>query len=756
MLRVGSWLYGKKPAANTQSLDSLTELRDREYSVHSPLNLDVVTDIVGGGAVEDAMKAATLILNDDVDGAEDGLSEGVSSFHNVSGQRRGRIHPGDVRFRAGGDASRFADLFSRHVGFSLEWSMTDLLAPLSVASERLNAAENTAYNDQQKAQHNSHAPNSYHSQIYVPGTEFALCQAMAQLMSAVVGVLNESLTESIKGFYKLRKAYITLDGILKMEQKFMQLNQSGGTTPTELLQSSSRASGLDASANPDANSSVEAAGLSQKLSDINVSSEEESTTDASSTKSPADMLSHDPDSDIFKNEIDVFVHSGANFCFGILLLLISMVPPAFSKLLGIIGFHGDKERGLRMLWQASKFHNLIGAIAAFAILGYYNGFVRYCDIMPDPVPGDDADVQGYPQERLESLLAKMRQRFPKSQLWLLEESRMEGANKNLERALELLCGEEKSPLQQVEALRVFERSLNAMYLHRHELCAKSFLECVDLNSWSRSLYYYIAGSSHLSLYRSSSGDAELAAKHAEKATEYYRMAPPLAGKKRFMARQLPFDIFVTRKIAKWEARAKEWKVPLVDAVGVDPIEEMIFFWNGHSRMTTEQLEESLQNLAWSENDANKKNWSREGPEEKAILQLLRAAVWRSMRKHDQARKLIQDSVLSHDKTLFTGHLKDNWVQPAAHFEMAANMWMERPNYIAVHGDGSGSPPAETTKGEASSATPLEKQKVRECKEYLEKASRWESYELDTRIGLKVTAAMEAVQKWENMHSSSTS
>ncbi|CAI7573194.1 unnamed protein product [Penicillium pancosmium] len=60
MLRVGSWLYGKKPAnASTQSLDSLTELKD----------------------------SATNILNDDVDAAENGLSEGTSTFHNVRGIR---------------------------------------------------------------------------------------------------------------------------------------------------------------------------------------------------------------------------------------------------------------------------------------------------------------------------------------------------------------------------------------------------------------------------------------------------------------------------------------------------------------------------------------------------------------------------------------------------------------------------------------------------------------------------------------------
>jgi hypothetical protein len=314
-------------------------------------------------------------------------------------------------------------------------------------------------------------------------------------MSAIVGVLNESLTESIKAFYRLRKAYITLDAILKMEQKYME--ESRTATPVESTTSGSvpssqrhSSSNLQSSSSSISSAKVKEAAedtlaaptrdtdVNERLADLDLSGEAPVAEDSGQTPTPinTDILDHDPDSDIFQNQIDVFVHSGSNFCFGVLLLLISMVPPSFSKLLSIIGFHGDKERGLKMLWQASKFHNLIGGIAAFAILGYYNGFVRYCDIMPDSIPGKDGDVQGYPQKRLELLLAKMRERFPKSQLWLLEESRMSGANKNLDRALELLCGGERSPLKQVEALRVFERSLNAMYLHKYELCADSFLE----------------------------------------------------------------------------------------------------------------------------------------------------------------------------------------------------------------------------------------------------------------------------------------
>ena len=252
-------------------------------------------------------------------------------------------------------------------------------------------------------------------------------------------------------------------------------------------------------------------------------------------------------------------------------------------------------------------------------------------------------------------------------------------------------------------------------------------------------------------------DPKQAELHAQQAAEYIRKAPLLAGKKRFMARQLPFDVFVSRKIAKWEARAKEWNVSLVDAIGVDPVEEMIFFWNGHSRMTRSQLEESLTRIAWCESDANK-TWSREGPEEKAILDLLKAAVHRSLRNHADAKEVLKTKVLNHEKSIFKGHLKDDWVLPAAHFEMAANLWMERPSYQDLHGSPAAAKESEKLDTSSTGSRSLvedqtcsEKQQVKDTKDHLETAARWESYELDARIGLKVTAAMEAVRKWESMH-----
>ncbi len=99
------------------------------------------------------------------------------------------------------------------------------------------------------------------------------------------------------------------------------------------------------------------------------------------------------------------------------------------------------------------------------------------------------------------------------------------------------------------------------------------------------------------------------------------------------------------------------------------------------------------------------------------------------------REILKQNILVIDRNVFKGHLRDNWVLPAAHFELAANLWMERPSYVPTPCFAVGPEPAEkeASKDELVS---IEKKQVQECDEHLEKAAKWESYDLDTRIGLR--------------------
>ena len=173
-----------------------------------------------------------------------------------------------------------------------------------------------------------------------------------------------------------------------------------------------------------------------------------------------------------------------------------------------------------------------------------------------------------------------------------------------------------------------------------------------------------------------------------------------------MARQLPFDTFVGRKIQKWEQRAKDWKVDFIDAIGVSPIEEMTYFWNGFKRMRPEHLETSLEKLAWSTSDANP-HWKKETLDEQAVLAVLQATVLRNLGRTKEAREVLQKHILSHEWAEFKGGLKDNWTCPVAPYEMAVSYWNDY---------------CETA----------EQTDLKESSKWLDKVAAWESYDLDAR------------------------
>ncbi|KAL6825815.1 hypothetical protein J3E69DRAFT_335100 [Trichoderma sp. SZMC 28015] len=673
----------------------------------------------------EAMNWVELIMNDDIDGAWEKLQLGDSAFHEMG--------------------SSVAFFMRSVLGFEKQ-VMTE-------ATARLNECENRAWADLKRAQKHGAAYNS--SQLYPPGTEYELIIAETQLMGAVVGVLHESLVEAMRSFYKLRKAFLTLDAIVASEAKIFGKTATPGSSRMSLEGSSSTStstgdvSSTESSASTLSSSDIEASADSSRSASGQQTPSDQADTDSTAQQleklnlgkledtSKLSLRSKDSDvsSDVeLDNPVDKFIHSGANMCFGVLLLILSLIPPAFSRILSIVGFHGDRSRAVKMLWKSAAHSNINGAVAGMMLLAYYNGLLGAADILPAQQDYDaDAEAVGPPIEKCEKLLADMRARYPDSRLWRVDEARMLANERKLTEALDLLKTGKESKMKQVAALNNFELSLNCMFSYDWELMRSSFLKCLEVNDWSPSMYYYMAGCASLELYRNAvhSGDKDEARRQKNKTEEYYRKAPTVIGKKRLMARQLPLETFLQRKIQKWEDRAKALGIDLADAIGSSPALEMCYVWNGQKRMGTEQLEKGLDYLEWERCTASKEDVAKIQAEkdEMAVWAVSRASLLRGAEKLDEARALLNEKVVDLDRSVFKGASKDDYVLPAAIYELGAIAWAECCN-----------PP----EGEEKEILEYRRKKMLECEEQINKVKVWEAYTLDARIGMRATSGLETL------------
>lgn len=670
--------------------------------------------------MQDALKSAALIMNDENERAENELAKGTSPFHKL------------------GRATTF--FLRATLGFEKEM-MEQTSAVLAEAEESASEHHRRATRDPAAA---------YQSKIYPVGSEYALCQAETQLMSAVIGVLNESLTESLRGFYKLRRAFAALHTIVEAENRYLDKHFS--SSKTSLASSTAeKSSGPYGSEYTSATSSGVLTPMNEPDEDMDFKDAEEGHSDQptpmeyqghlempgledleikDTTKEDSDSKTAteppptytstagskydnlDFEADVSNDPVDVYIHSGVSLCYGLLQLLLSMVPPAFSRILSILSFRGDRETGLRLLWRATAFKdNVNGAMAGAITLGFHNAAVALCDIH---------SREAFPAPRLRALLQDMRKLYPDSVMWVLEEARIAMADRDLERGADILQNNPlKSPLKQVEALRVFETSMALMYLHRYEECAKHFIKCVDMNNWSPGLYLYIAGSCYVELYRNHlEEDPRKAEDYKKKANDLLQSVTAHAGKKRLMARQLPLDVFIGRKLVKWTARAKDRGCEMVEAIGVSPVEEMIYFWSGFRRMRAEHVQLSLQSLSWSNNQS-----IEEPIDERAILAVLKATCHRALGKHEEAKTMLSEQVYCYDwHQIKSAPHADNWPLPVAHYEHAVCLWQE-----AGGQDG-------------------DRAILKQCSDELLKVEKWETFDLDARIGLKVTTARETLTR----------
>jgi hypothetical protein len=134
-----------------------------------------------------------------------------------------------------------------------------------------------------------------------------------------------------------------------------------------------------------------------------------------------------------------------------------------------------------------------------------------------------------------------------------------------------------------------------------------------------------------------------------------------------MAQGIPLEIFADRKIKKWQARATIQGTRLVDAVGVSPIEEMIYIWSrfhyflifqpiadeldGYKRMDHENLEASLKAISFG----REKN---DDADEVSIRCLLESVVYRRLGRLEKAKSLLEPLV---DQPMSQALLCDKWM-----------------------------------------------------------------------------------------------
>lgn len=489
---------------------------------------------------------------------------------------------------------------------------------------------------------------------------------------------------------------------------------------------------------------------------------------------------------------DEFIHLGVQLCFGILQVVLSLIPPTIGLVLSIVGFRGDRDTGLKMLWTtAITCRNIHGALALLCLLVLYDGPIQFVDV-GFQFPGHEdsnvkniLDLNGRANVRDEELdmilrnpalytpqlLRKAAAFFPHNALWVLQEGRILVAQGHLHRAIDMMqsFSDDKSNvirMQQVEALLVFDRATFYGFAHEFDKAARDFIALIDINSWSKGVYLFMAASCYVAKYRAirmelfeKGGDEPELKAEAEKyralATKYFELAPTYvpghgnnASKKGGIGgskKQMPFDKFLLRKMESIEARRSQYpNVDIVDLVGTSLFHELLYFWNAHNRMPETELKRAIKHLGYSgapdtPYSANSKTGPNfasilESEDEAMIRYFMQAVMLRLLGKPTEGMKLLKDHVLSKyviaesPQFRFVKMTYSPYLYPTALYEMSMFVWLD-----AI----------------ARTSTVTSKT-LKECQQWLKHAETVGEgdYELSNRTGMKIKAAADRLTGFE--------
>lgn len=398
-----------------------------------------------------------------------------------------------------------------------------------------------------------------------------------------------------------------------------------------------------------------------------------------------------------KPTIDEFIESGVSLCYGIIQLILSILPPAVTTVLNAIGFKIDKLEGLQLLWDVVNERNIFSGLSLGSLVIYYHGPFKFIDNNFD-IPIEDKKIRHliHPGKLLDNQILKATCVFPESSLWVLQEGIILSSEGQLKKALDVIGRKPINSIQmlQIKAQIVFCRALLYCFSFEFEKAAADFLYLLEINEWSHAFYTYFAGCCYLEAYRLcdilskdptaaaiqhlvSSIDTSKKQYFKKRAEECLEKAPTYLNKKKFMSNNLPFDNFMLRKLKQFneiEKKLKSSNVDLIDSVATSPIMELIYLYDGFNRMDNVQLNFALNYALQYDNKATQ----LKVPSQISIKNFLNATILKNLKEFEQANSLIQKELLPLIIDKNSGKfikLKHNpWLYPSVFYELALINW----------------------------------------------------------------------------------
>ncbi|KAJ1510284.1 Tetratricopeptide repeat protein 39B [Coelomomyces lativittatus] len=241
-----------------------------------------------------------------------------------------------------------------------------------------------------------------------------------------------------------------------------------------------------------------------------------------------------------RTKIDKHTLSGIFLSRGGINLVLSLAPALILKLLSVLGFHGKKDVGIKLLTASKDMNALRSPFSAIALAGYFA-------ILGPLAPNACAP---YMIRKAAALLGPELRKYPKSPAHLILFARILRCTRDLEGSSRILrlAHRSQSELKALVSLCECELAVSAMLAMDWKRAAVLWGKLKDETNWSKAFFAFAEASCY-----------EMNGEH-QKAVELFKQAPKFIFRS-FAGKMISLETYVKKKLVIYEARGFRTYLP---------------------------------------------------------------------------------------------------------------------------------------------------------------------------------------------------